>query len=575
MWSRRLAALLALLLALPSPALAAARLTVPEPDQHRVVVVYSGRAEDLDRELRLLDLLLGHFTGNSLFFPDDAVDAKDLAGSTHLVYFGYEEANLPQDTASLLAAYDKPFLAIGHNVEQLGRRFAFANPRGYGVITGVSLAGSPRSPVHELSAWIGFMEPTAGQVLLEGWDDEGNSYPLMVRSGDAFYLAISYMGSDAYDFIGYSLFDFFGEPRPAGHHAYIRLEDIHPASDPVLIKEIGDYLYSKGIPFTMIVIPVYTNPDTMQQIHLHERPRLVAVLRQLQSQGGSVVLHGYTHQYRASETGEGFEFWDVENNTPVYAPADEPFTLKGPEDFATAWQYERYMRGLRAFERDYTIERIKLGNKALLDLGLIPLAFEAPHYTMSQQGYSIVAQYYTHIFGQIQLTDRNWEYMSGSPYVSRPAFLHGLTLLPENIGYYDITSPTPLEDMIRNMERMRAIPGSMLGMFYHPYLGLEPLIPVIEHLETFPDLQWLDLTELVDPDLISIIHQASLNPLIALRIGVADFFRSVANSNRVQKTLWGVTAVTTLMVGTFVASTLANRAGMRRRLFQEEPLSHG
>src|SRR5690606_39914601 len=88
---------------------------------------------------------------------------------------------------------------------------------------------------------------------------------------------------------------------------------------------------------------------------------------------------------------------------------------------------------------------------------------------------------------------------------------------------YDITSPTPLEDMIRNMERMRAIPGSMLGMFYHPYLGLEPLIPVIEHLETFPDLQWLDLTELVDPDLISIIHQASLNPLIALRIGVADF----------------------------------------------------
>lgn len=71
----------------------------------------------------------------------------------------------------------------------------------------------------------------------------------------------------------------------------------------------------------MAVIPIYTNKD------------------------------GETIHYRSSETGEGFEFWNVENDRPIYQ-----------ED-------------------------------------------EAPHYAISQQGYEVVAKHFSSYIGRLQLTD--------------------------------------------------------------------------------------------------------------------------------------------------------------------------
>lgn len=50
--------------------------------------------------------------------------------------------------------------------------------------------------------------------------------------------------------------------------------------------------------------------------------------------------------------------------------------------------------------------------RAIEDLtssGLYPLAFEAPHYTMSDYGYQIASQYFTSIFGQVQLSSTTWK----------------------------------------------------------------------------------------------------------------------------------------------------------------------
>lgn len=65
----------------------------------------------------------------------------------------------------------------------------------------------------------------------------------------------------------------------------------------------------------MTVIPVYKDPDTGKTVHLKDKPELVDLLRSMQDDGAAIIMHGYTHQFYDSETGEGFEFWDVKQTS--------------------------------------------------------------------------------------------------------------------------------------------------------------------------------------------------------------------------------------------------------------------
>ena len=51
--------------------------------------------------------------------------------------------------------------------------------------------------------------------------------------------------------------------------------------------------------------------------------------------GGSIIIHGYTHAYRYSETGEGFEFWDAKADQPITSENadDTPVKLEKEQDF--------------------------------------------------------------------------------------------------------------------------------------------------------------------------------------------------------------------------------------------------
>src|SRR5690625_1875509 len=143
------------------------------------------------------------------------------------------------------------------------------------------------------------------------------------------------------------------------------------------------------------VIPVYTNPITKKRYHFSDSPKLLKTLKFMQENGGSVVLHGYTHQFRGSETGEGFEFWDVEHQMPIYhGPADE-VVQRTAEDFEHQADYEAYMDENKKFEREYIESRLTRGVQELANYKIYPLAFEAPHYTMSQHGYDVVSDMFS------------------------------------------------------------------------------------------------------------------------------------------------------------------------------------
>lgn len=554
----------------------------PEPDNNKILVVYSTESGSVNESVRLLDLLLGQFAQDITFKEDGAITNEDLEHITHLVYYGNVEKKLNSSLIQLITDFKGPALAIGENVEQLSSRFSFMTTRPETVINQVSkedpASHKPVFDLLEVNYSITQVELKRGKAIFLGWRGD-LAFPLLAQYENNTYYASSDLYAPFNMYLGEGLKYFFGSAFRSEHMAYIRLEDVHPMSDPELLKETGDYLADKGIPFMIALIPVYTNTETKQQYHLSDVPQIVEVLRYLQGRGASILLHGYTHQYRSSETGEGFEFWDVKNNTPIWGPSDKDTKVKKRYEFASKEEYDKYMQGLQKFEKSYIDSRIEKGIEELTDVGLYPLGFEAPHYVMSQSGYEIVSHYFNYVLGQTQISDINWEHMGVSPYVSTPTFLHGMTLLPETIGFYDNTSATPETDLDEKINKMLFVQDSMMGMFYHPYLGLDKLKTFIAHVESVPNLKWLDLRKMnvsvrVPDRTISIDSQGQIDYHNAKpHPEPKQVVQTVQRMGGVQLVLWGVAVLVTIMVIMFCIYMLIMRMNLRKQLFEERTIS--
>lgn len=534
-----------------------------------ILVIYSTADGEINGPARILDLALGHFASKIVFQSDELVSDVDLAGMTHLVYYGQLPKELPKNSKQIINNYSGPVLAIGENIEQLYGRFALDTALQKSWINKVS---KPESDIYELlDQNYSVTEVTFGQgegeTIIQGFKGD-HPVSLMVMQGNNAYFATPYLHAPFNHLLEEGLHSFFRDQHVGGHLAYIRLEDVHPYSDPALVKAAGEFLAERHIPFMIALIPVYTNPETQQQIHLRDMPELVAVLKDLQERGASIIMHGYTHQFRSSETGEGFEFWDVENNMPISGHPDEKIVKKQRYDFASKTEYDKYRNELNRFDHVYTRTRIESGVRELTELGLYPFGFEPPHYTMSQEGYRTVSEYFSYLVGRVQLSDHDWRQMGAASYVSKPAFLHGMILLPETVGYYDPNSLTPLEDVKKKINEMQFVRDGMMGMFYHPYLGVENLKEMVALMDFVPDLQWVDLKNMAHPvkekfvtvdcsdkpctDVASPKHQ-----------GGAKMFQMI---------VWLITGLALLAVIAFILYTIHIRMGLRKQLFEERSL---
>ncbi|WP_167578718.1 polysaccharide deacetylase family protein [Jeotgalibacillus proteolyticus] len=467
-------------------------------EQAKIVVVYTSKENEINEYQRQLDMLLGHFSKDITFISSAEVEKKDLENATHLIYYGQKKSRLPETFPALLEEYTGPFLAIGYNTEQLGAHFDFIQSHGEIAIDQLYFTNDPNTLLNaSYGKAIKVNIKGNTEILVEatkGYED--SIEPILVKNQNHYYFAIDDIALNETIFLGEILHTLFetGE-RSSSRPAYLRLEDVHPLVDPVPLQEIAEILKGKNIPYMIAVIPVYTSPQTGEKHYFSDSPALLKVLKQMQKDGASIVLHGYTHQYRSSETGEGFEFWDVENNLPVYASSDEEFNLKEKSEFKTAEEYEKYMDGLKQFEREYIQTKLTRGIQELVNYGLHPLAFEAPHYTMSQNGYQVVSDYFSTYVGQVQLSDEDWRTMDGTPYISTPSFLNGMELLPETLGFIEEDNPNSLKDIQSKSERIQMTENGIAAAFYHPYLGSEGLYDVLNEMERIPHLEWIDLKQ--------------------------------------------------------------------------------
>lgn len=532
--------------------------TDPRKDT-KVLVVYSTDGGHVSESQKLLDMLVGHFSKTIDFKNANDVKEMDLKGVSTLIYYGEVAELLPDETGVLFDSFRGTILAIGHNSEQLGNKFTFFKQERQIAIKDLFFTATNKRTTFEAARLVSTIVPSMETEVLITGTSNGTSYPIMIRNKENYYFATDKIDSIFSIYLGEALHEVFKADHPAGHAAYIRLEDVHPLTDASILREIAVILKKKNIPYIVSVIPVYRDPDTGVESRFSDYPQVLSALKYAQKNGGSIIMHGYTHQYKDDETGEGFEFWDVDANMPITVPADQTPEKKTRADFKSDEEYLNFLAKQKAFETDYIKTKVTKAIHEMVGLGLYPLAFEAPHYTMSQSGYEILSGHFSTYIGQLQLGDRDWRIMAPSPYVSYPTFLHGMKLLPETIGYVEPDNPDAVDEMMRAADNQLVVRDGYIAGFYHPYLGVERFKELMDRFEKLPNLEWIDLKKMnnyVAVDNISLT--ASSESEVTKSV---DYFEVLKSSpgyykphvkTAVNYTLWSVVAISGIMVTLFI-----------------------
>lgn len=190
---------------------------------------------------------------------------------------------------------------------------------------------------------------------------DGSMFPWAVRSRNLTYIGenpLVYISEgDRYLALCDMMFDALAPATPTQHRALVRLEDINPTYDPHALRSVADWLFSNGIPFFFHISPLYVDPlgfynnGVPVTITLQSQPDFVNALKYLQSKGGTMVFHGWTHQYSnvanpyTAVTGDDTEFYRITQN------ADHSLNYQGPvaEDSA-AWAMGRFNSAFAALQ---------------------------------------------------------------------------------------------------------------------------------------------------------------------------------------------------------------------------------
>ncbi|KVO91664.1 papd-like protein [Burkholderia ubonensis] len=325
------------------------------------------------------------------------------------------------------------------------------------------------------------LDATKAQALVTIKNSQtGATAPYIMRSGNFWYFAdvpFSYIGpTDRYLVICDVLHDILKTNAPVNHRALVRLEDLDAYTTTSSMKTLTNYLYSKRIPFTMATIPLYTDPNgyynggVAETIHLAQAAGLKSALNYALTRGGSIVMHGYTHQYDSTPnllnavTGSDYEFWYAVQNRPV-------------DEDSVQWASGRMTEGLAEF----TSNGYKIVGWAAPQYQVSPLAASATAARFPTTFQRAV--YYTATNPQLGTGAPNQDFSAGQffPYIINADY-YGQRIIPENLGsiQYNICNIDPFscitytwQQLVTNAQYGLVVRDGFASFFFHPY-WLEP-----------------------------------------------------------------------------------------------------
>lgn len=424
-------------------------------------------------ELNMVAGLLGHYPVDVTVQGVEAYRPGELGSFDAVVYLGNRRRALPRGMVLDVERFRGPVVWLGRNLppQVAGSTVAFQAGAIYRVANAIGYRGRwgyPRLPFSALPVHMLPLNEGAGgntndpspAVLAEASGPLLRT-PLIVRQGKLTYFSTT----DYREMTGWLLADLLADivretcpgciPAAAGpprKTVTVRLEDVHPLSEPGRVRATVAYLHREGVPFQVAVIPAYRNPRRGVTVRLRDRPELVAALQEAERLGGVIVQHGDTHQVGRAETAIGWEFWNPYLERPAM----------------TAREVEA---------------RIRAGRDELLRAGLHPAAFEAPHYGIHPADYQVVARYYHSYSGRLQVSSATNFALLEAPFAFADR-ASGLWVVPENLGYIDPKSPAPVRAILDRAELLAAwVRDPLAGVSFHPYLDGRYLHELVQGLK--------------------------------------------------------------------------------------------
>ena len=439
--------------------------------------------------------LLGHFNLHTTCLSMKNYHAQDVEHYDVIFYLGEKKTTLPPAFLEDVAQTQHPVIWFLYNIEQLIQN----NPQ-YGLTYDATSIMSydgvyykntllTRYPAQSTNHPIVVTDPSIASIKAHAVETAtGVRRPYVIHAQNLWYVAdlpLTYLSENDRDLaFADLLFEMLGQNVQPQRRALIRLEDLDPTDSPELLKQIADYLYAEHVPFGLSLIPYYRDPrgedhqgiPTFQS--LTESPEFIDAIRYMQARGGTLILHGYTHQYDdinngyTGISGHDYEFFKVRIN-PNTAQVT---TFEPVDDDSVAWVSARVQAALALLHEN----------------GLSTSLWETPHYTASHLDNQYFAQTFAAILGRVLYFDpEKISQYAGQffPYVIQHD-VYGQKVIPENIGCISpvrwFNFPTrSVDEVVSLAQKNLVVRDAWASMYYHPYLGLsylQELIPKIKQL---------------------------------------------------------------------------------------------
>jgi len=281
---------------------------------------------------------------------------------------------------------------------------------------------------------------------------------------------------------------------PERRRALVRIEDVGPNTDPEQIRRIADVLSARGVPFSLATYPYYRDPrGTAHQgeaasFRLVDVPELVDALKYARQRGGTIIMHGYSHQYESlanpydGTSGGDYEFYTAHVDAQNFVQLDGPV----PAD-----------------SREWAANRLAVGRAEFVRAGLPdPDIFEFPHYTASGPDYQAANDMFgvrydagTYFAGQCPAGRCSTDQQIGAdglfqqyfPYPVRDVY--GSVVVPENLQNvseaYNNNPPRTVQDIVESAGAMTVVKDGVASTFFHPFLPVEQLEAVVDGIEGY------------------------------------------------------------------------------------------
>lgn len=428
----------------------------------KVLIIYDSKKETAyNRDiLNIMRTLLGRFSSDIELLKLSNYDGEiNKNYYSHIFILGINENSYNNDKntknlISSLNSYKGTICWLGYGIENLleHKKYNLDYVGKTNNIVSVNYRGKSYNLDEHYVFNIVESKDTSNKVI-GSINDTLNKYPYIINDKNLFYVSKLDLDGVLFYIFCDSLNDIFNIKTFDKGRIFVRIEDVHAFREPKNLVEIADYLSSKNIPFTIALIPAYVNPKNHKVITLSESPEIVKAIKYMQDKGGTVILHGYTHQYKKEEvSGEGYEFWDGKKDEPL-------------------------KENVKIFVKD----RVLNGLRVCIENGIYPLAFEAPHYAMESEGYKELKKYFSTYMGQHQNNDKKFS-TNTYPYIIRDTEEFNI-FIPENLGYIDPEDKFTFQNIKENLDKLSIVRGFSGGFFFHSYLNIEYLKNTIEYLE--------------------------------------------------------------------------------------------